>query len=148
MGAVLYPFQRGAATRKGGKKPPLFRKDACTGSGWRHTMRNILVILLSALALSLPAAAKSASKDTGAQVTCKDGSTSKAGRGACSHHGGVGDVQAKAQAPAKAPQSGARVDNGDTGETGASKSGKSGGILGGLFGRRGDTAQARSSKTT
>jgi hypothetical protein len=109
-------------------------------------MRNILVPLLSALALSLPAAAKSASKDTGAQVTCKDGSSSKSGRGACSHHGGVADAQA--QAPQKPAKSNARVDNGDTGTTGPQKSGKSGGVLGTLFGKRGGAAQGRSSSTT
>ena len=108
-------------------------------------MRNIGISLLAAAALALPAGAKSA-RASNAQVTCKDGTTSKAGKGACSHHGGVGDAQA--QAPAKAPQSKARVDNGDTGETGPSKSGKSGGLLGGMFGRRGETAQGRSSNTT
>jgi hypothetical protein len=35
-----------------------------------------------------------------AMVTCKDGSTSKAGKGACSHHGGVAKGGAAAPAPA------------------------------------------------
>ena len=55
-------------------------------------MRNIGISLLAAFALALPATAKSASKDD-AQVTCSDGTTSKAGRGACSHHGGVASEQ-------------------------------------------------------
>ncbi|HWE24374.1 MAG TPA: DUF3761 domain-containing protein [Myxococcales bacterium] len=52
-----------------------------------------------AIALSLvlvPAAAEAKSKKAAATVTCKDGTTSKAGRGACSHHGGVSQA-----APAK-----------------------------------------------
>jgi hypothetical protein len=35
-----------------------------------------------------------------ATVTCKDGSTSKAGKGACSHHGGVAKGTPAAPAPA------------------------------------------------
>jgi hypothetical protein len=50
-------------------------------------MRNLLVAF-AALSLSFPAAAKSAKKDK-AQVVCTDGSSSKAGSGACSHHGGI-----------------------------------------------------------
>jgi hypothetical protein len=52
-----------------------------------------------------PAAAPAA--PTGATVTvrCKDGTTSEAGRGACSHHGGVdkGGVPAPAPTPTPAP---------------------------------------------
>lgn len=36
--------------------------------------------------------------DTAATVTCKDGSAGKAGKGACSHHGGVDKSAAKASA--------------------------------------------------
>src|SRR3954468_21819913 len=108
-------------------------------------MRNILVPLLTALALSLPAAAKSASKDARAQVTCKDGSTSKSGRGACSHHGGVADAQA--QQPGTSAKNDAKVDSGDT-TAGPAKSGQSGGILGTLFGKRGGAAQGRGSTPT
>jgi len=43
-------------------------------------MRTISLAVL-AVCLALPAHAKT--------VTCQDGTTSKAGRGACSHHGGV-----------------------------------------------------------
>jgi hypothetical protein len=116
-------------------------------TGGENTMRNILVPLLSALALSLPAAAKSASKDAGAQVTCKDGSRSKSGRGACSHHGGVASAQAQQQ-PQKSAKNNAKVDNGDTATTGPAKSGDSGGILGTLFGKRGGSAQGRGSTAT
>ena len=46
-------------------------------------MRNFRILSLAALAfcLAVPAHART--------VTCRDGTTSKAGRGACSHHGGV-----------------------------------------------------------
>jgi len=42
-------------------------------------------------------------------VTCNDGTTAKAGRGACSHHGGVAKAGAQAQpaappAPSTAPK--------------------------------------------
>jgi hypothetical protein len=36
-------------------------------------------------------------------VTCKDGSSAKAGKGACSHHGGVAKVAPAAPAPTNAP---------------------------------------------
>ena len=48
--------------------------------------------LLAGLCLGfvpLAAEAKSKPKEEAAQVQCSDGTTSKAGRGACSHHGGV-----------------------------------------------------------
>lgn len=37
----------------------------------------------------------------GKTVTCEDGSKSKAGRGACSHHGGI--AEAKADPPKRSP---------------------------------------------
>ncbi len=112
-------------------------------------MRNIGIALFGALALSLPATAKTAGKGPGTEITCKDGSTSKSGRGACSHHGGVADAQAQpAPKKSKSAKNDAKVDNGDTGTTGPEKSGKSGGILGTLFGKKGGAAQGRSSTTT
>jgi hypothetical protein len=36
-----------------------------------------------------PSMALAQSTATAAQVTCKDGTTSKGGQGACSHHGGI-----------------------------------------------------------
>jgi len=48
------------------------------------------------LCVALPVHAKT--------VTCADGTTSKSGRGACSHHGGVGE-EATATPPAAAPHS-------------------------------------------
>ena len=36
-----------------------------------------------------PSVARAQSTATAAQVTCKDGTTSKGGQGACSHHGGI-----------------------------------------------------------
>src|SRR5437763_9877153 len=100
-------------------------------------MRNIL--LAAAIAMALPAAAIAKK----AEVTCADGSASKAGRGACSHHGGVAtakkepakkdDADQRARNEAKEPQSGnARAEN-------------NGGILGGLFGRRSESSTPRSS---
>jgi Protein of unknown function (DUF3761) len=48
-------------------------------------------MLLAILAAStlLISGAPSFAQDAAATVTCKDGSTAKSGRGACSHHGGV-----------------------------------------------------------
>jgi hypothetical protein len=46
----------------------------------------ILVVFGYAAAAGLPRAFADSQQQT---VTCKDGSTSKAGQGACSHHGGV-----------------------------------------------------------
>jgi hypothetical protein len=41
--------------------------------------------------------------DTESTVTCKDGTTSKGGKGACSHHGGVAGGAQSAPAPGAAP---------------------------------------------
>jgi hypothetical protein len=53
-----------------------------------------------AIALSLAIAAPTVALAQAAQVTCKDGSLSHAGRGACSHHGGVAGPAAQAPTPA------------------------------------------------
>ena len=96
-------------------------------------MRNIGISLLAAVALALPAAAKSSAK---AEVTCNDGTTAKEGSGACSHHGGV----------AKPARNKTRAEL-DEGKKETEK--KSGGILDTLFGRKKDeAAQGRSSDTT
>lgn len=50
-----------------------------------HSLLSVLLLLGS---VALPAYAAAPSSDE-AMVTCKDGSTSKGGQGACSHHGGV-----------------------------------------------------------
>jgi hypothetical protein len=39
--------------------------------------------------MALPVGFETAAADAGKMVTCKDGSTSKSGKGACGHHGGV-----------------------------------------------------------
>ena len=57
-----------------------------------HSLLSVLLFLAGAVAL--PAQAATPSSDE-AMVTCKDGSTSKAGQGACSHHGGVAPATAK-----------------------------------------------------
>jgi hypothetical protein len=100
-------------------------------------MRNIGISLLAAAALALPAAAKSAAK---AQVTCTDGTTSKAGRGACSHHGGVAKSDEKSD---KAAKSETRAEKKEESKK------SSGGVLDGIFGRKkSDTAQGRSPGAT
>ncbi len=63
----------------------------------------LLIPLLAASALlfsAVPSYAQGA-----ATVTCKDGTTSKAGKGACSHHGGVNRsaTQAQPSAPSASP---------------------------------------------
>ena len=50
-------------------------------------MKHLLSSLFVALALSLALAGAPAAKTS--TVTCNDGTTSKSGRGACSHHGGI-----------------------------------------------------------
>ncbi|HZS58381.1 MAG TPA: DUF3761 domain-containing protein [Gemmatimonadaceae bacterium] len=45
-----------------------------------------------------PRAAQAQSTATAAQVTCKDGTTSKGGQGACSHHGGIATATSSAAA--------------------------------------------------
>jgi hypothetical protein len=56
-------------------------------------------IVLGVLALTLGIGTVSEAKTT-ATVTCTDGTTSKAGRGVCSHHGGVASAGSAATAPA------------------------------------------------
>ena len=111
-------------------------------------MRNIGISLLAAAALALPVAAKTAKK---ADVTCADGTTAKAGRGACSHHGGVADektvAKKKSEKSAAAESKNKTRAELDEGKKETEK--KSGGILDTLFGRKkADTAQGRSSDTT
>jgi hypothetical protein len=75
----------------------------------------------AAPAAEAPAAPAPASASNAATVTCKDGTTSAAGRGACSHHGGIAKAgetappkkaaPARAEAPAApAPASAAPKD--------------------------------------
>jgi hypothetical protein len=60
------------------------------------------VALALALTLGIPSLVTLTAEET---VTCKDGSTSKAGRGACGHHGGVAKGVAAQPAPAAPPPS-------------------------------------------
>src|SRR5438874_12019978 len=120
-------------------------------------MRNIGISLLAAAALALPATAKTSKK---ADVTCNDGTTAKAGRGACSHHGGVAVAKApadkatksadKAEKSAdKAAKSSKNKTRAELDEGKKETEKKSGGILDTLFGRKKDeAAQGRSSDTT
>jgi hypothetical protein len=57
--------------------------------------RSSWIALLAAFALALPVEARSKSSQT---VVCKDGTISKGGKGACSHHGGI-DKSGTAAAP-------------------------------------------------
>jgi hypothetical protein len=59
----------------------------------------ILVVFAGVATARLPIAAA----DTESAVTCKDGTTSKGGKGACSHHGGVAGGATSAPAPSSAP---------------------------------------------
>jgi hypothetical protein len=63
--------------------------------------------LLAMIVLGCVAAApaRGLAQQPAATVTCKDGSTGKAGKGACSHHGGVdkGASSSTAATPAPAP---------------------------------------------
>jgi len=64
-------------------------------------LRRALTLALG-LFVSGPALAKTATMAAPAMVTCKDGTTAKAGRGACSRHGGV-TTEAKPTVAAPAP---------------------------------------------
>jgi hypothetical protein len=104
-------------------------------------MRNIGISLLAAAALALPAAAKSPAK---AQVTCNDGTTAKAGRGACSRHGGIAREKSSPAGRTEEPARNKTRAELDEGKKETEK--KSGGILGTLLGRKKEeTAQGRSS---
>jgi hypothetical protein len=98
-------------------------------------MRNIGIALFGALVLSLPATAKS--------VTCKDGTMSTAGRGACSHHGGVAGTNAE-----KSKQDDTKADQSERATRDSKKTDDDGGLLGKIFGKRSDKAQGRSGTTT
>jgi uncharacterized Zn finger protein (UPF0148 family) len=114
-------------------------------------MRHMGIPLLLTLALALPAGAKTSAK---ADVTCKDGTTSKAGRGACSHHGGVASEKSAAakakQKSEKAEKSASNKTRDELDQGKKETQQKSGGILDKIFGRKSsaDTAQGRSSPTT
>ena len=61
-----------------------------------RTARGMSLAALAALLLAMPALARAA--DAPATVVCKDGTTSKGGKGACSGHGGVDKGAAKTEA--------------------------------------------------
>src|SRR5438105_2258256 len=97
-------------------------------------MRDIL--LAAALAVALPATAIAKK----AEVQCTDGSTSKAGRGACSHHGGIANTGGSGKADvepstgAQAPAQRARNQSREPADSSRVENN------GGIFGRRGDTS--------
>ena len=55
---------------------------------------SLCALSVAACAFALPVHATTPASDA-AMVTCKDGSTAKAGQGACSHHGGMAPATAK-----------------------------------------------------
>ena len=75
-------------------------------------MRALRRLFPKALAIAvsfalLPAGAEAKAKPKKTTVECKDGTTSKAGRGACSHHGGVAGPakdESREQSAAPAPR--------------------------------------------
>jgi hypothetical protein len=74
---------------------PAFGRDRIPRSRETHmlssTRRNLLLSAACALTFfAAPSATdQAAAADAPARVTCSDGTTSKSGQGACSHHGGV-----------------------------------------------------------
>lgn len=63
-------------------------------------MRILWVGAIAAAAIvAAPNAARAQSTATAAKVTCKDGTTSAGGQGACSHHGGIATATAAMSTP-------------------------------------------------
>lgn len=85
-------------------------KDGTTSPGGRGACSHHGGVAKAAAATAPAAAAPAPASQGGAAgtgaaaatVTCKDGTQSKAGRGACSHHGGIATAGAAAPAPAAA----------------------------------------------
>jgi hypothetical protein len=65
--------------------------------------RWLILLIPGVLAFAGAARMPVAFADTESTVTCKDGTTSKGGKGACSHHGGIGGGAETAPAPGAAP---------------------------------------------
>jgi hypothetical protein len=92
LGWALFALPTSASTAsvtvicKDGASSPGGR-GACKGHGGidKKATKAAASTAAAATASKSPAAADAGSGDT---VTCKDGTTSKAGKGACSHHGG------------------------------------------------------------
>lgn len=61
------------------------------------------LIISAALVAFGAATAPTYAADSGTTVTCKDGTSSKGGKGACSHHGGVQKGTSSAAASTAAP---------------------------------------------
>lgn len=67
---------------------------------------SLITAVVAAACFAAPITVNAQATATPATVTCKDGSTSKAGKGACSHHGGVNKSAAASSAtssPSSAP---------------------------------------------
>ncbi len=96
-------------------------------------MRNIGLSIAAALALAFPATAKAKKKSAQApaQVQCTDGTAAKAGRGACSHHGGVArQEEQRARNESALPSEPTRIENkgrsGDASPRRSTREGRSG----------------------
>jgi hypothetical protein len=60
-------------------------------------------LIISAVLVAFGTATTTYAADSATTVTCKDGTSSKGGKGACSHHGGVQKGAASAAASTAAP---------------------------------------------
>lgn len=67
---------------------------------------SLITAAVAAACFVAPVTLNAQATATAATVTCKDGTTSKAGKGACSHHGGV-NKSAAASAATSSPSSAA-----------------------------------------
>ena len=94
-GAPTTVICKDGSTSKGGS-------GACSGHGGVDKAATQASTKSSGSTAASPAPAPSGAEET---VTCKDGTTSKAGKGACSGHGGVEKKAAKSTTPATPPAS-------------------------------------------
>jgi hypothetical protein len=87
----------------------------------------IRIVVACAFVWAAAATGVARAQDAGTAVTCKDGTAGTAGRGACSHHGGVAKAGATATAPAAtAPAPAAAAPAASTGAAVTCKDGSSG----------------------
>jgi hypothetical protein len=104
------------------------------------TMRRLQIGMVVACAVVLAATTGVArGQDAATTVTCKDGTTGTAGRGACSHHGGV------AKGAASAPAAAAPAPTASTATTVTCKDGSTGTAGRGACSHHGGVAKAMSS---
>jgi hypothetical protein len=78
-----------------------------------------------------PRAVRAQSTATAQMVTCKDGTTSKGGQGACSHHGGIATASANGAMATSTP-GGGKIPNQKPAPTPAPKTGASADSVGAI----------------